>query len=352
MTIHVIPQAPIRVGVVGCGVVADYGHIPAIHRCSQAVLAAFADPDPARRKVQSEKYGAPAFASMEEMVAAVALDAVTIATHPGLKLPLARVAAAHGLHAFCEKPLTENEAEAEELVGLMDAAGLLVGTAFVYRGKPIVQRMVSLLKNGAIGRLHAVMTENLWDYHGARSDAWGPQYFGRRHRALQNLGTLDCGVHHLDLARYLAGGEFSRLDAVGAKVESGSTFPDHLMIHGVMDNGVLVCIEESAVWGYSAKDRPTYEQSYRLLGDQGTLTARFDFVTSHSAELRIVSGERQWTETVPADKAWDETYGQFFDLILGGEVPNRFLADGHDALVNMRVARQVLRQCDANGMTS
>jgi predicted dehydrogenase len=346
MDLKLVRRRPVRVGVVGCGVVADYGHIPALSRMEHAELAGFADPDPARREAQARKYGKPAFASFDEMLRGVELDAVSIPTHPALKLDLIRIAAAHGLHAFCEKPLTDTVEQAEELLRLMDGAGLFVGVAFIYRGKETVQRLMQLVREGAIGKLRAVHIENLWDYHGLRSEAWGAHFVGRRRRALRNLGTLDCGVHDLDLARYLAGADFASLSAVGAVVESANAFPDHIILHARMTNGVLVSVAESAVWGYTAKERPPYQQSYRLVGETGVLCARHDSgAKEHADVLEVVSGERQWTETLSGEKAWDEAYRQFLQIILGEDVPHRFLADGHDALVNMRVAREVIRQC-------
>jgi predicted dehydrogenase len=336
----------VRVGVVGCGVVASYGHIPAISRIAEAQIVGFADPDKARREAESAKYGAPAFATFEQMAASVELDAVSIPTHPNIKLDMIRIAAAKGLHAFCEKPLTDTIEQAEEIMRLMDSAGLFVGIAFVYRGKQTVQRMAELVREGAIGKLRAVHIENLWDYHGLRDAA---ERGNRRHRALENLGTLDCGVHDLDLGRYLSGGEYGRIQAVGTIVEKANRYPDHIAMHSVMSNGVLVTVEESAVWGYTAKERPVYEQSYRMVGEYGVLSVGFgDWGTAHqSATLRVVSGERQWSEQLTSDKAWDDTYRQFFQIILGREPAHRFIADGRDGLVNMRVAREVVAQCGA-----
>lgn len=338
-----VNHRPVRVGVVGCGVVSDYGHIPAIHRCAEAELVAFAEPDRARRTAQAEKYGLPAFESFEQMVDAVELDAVAIPTQPNIKLEMIRIAAAHGLHAFCEKPLTDTVEQAEELVSLMDGAGLFVGVAFVYRGKAVVQRMMELVRQGAIGKLRAVHIENMWDYHGLRDQAMRGD---RRHRALQNLGTFDCGVHDLDLARYMSGSDFGDIAAIGDIVEKANIFPDHIMMHARMRNGIMVSVEESAVWGYTAAERPAYEQSYRMVGENGILATRTDFGgNEHCAQLKIVSGEKQWSEALPADKAWDETYRQFFQVIMGSEPPHRFVADGHDALANMRAAGRIIDSC-------
>ena len=346
MKLKHVKKGPVRIGVVGCGVVADYGHIPAIHRCPEARLVGFVDPDPQRRQLQADKYKLPCFASFDEMVKAVPMDAVAIPTHPQFKLGLIRIAAAHGLHAFCEKPLTATTVQARKLVKLMDDAGLFVGVSFVYRGKQEVQRMMQLVREGAIGKLRAVHIENMWDYHGLRSNAWSSQYAGRRQRALLNMGTLDCGVHNLDLARYMSGAEFGPVSAIGAIVEAANKFPDHLAMQSRMKNGVMVTVEESAVWGFTAKETPHYQQSYRMVGENGVLTARHDFSKkSHKVMLDIVSGEKQWTEESSSEKAWDDTYKQFFQVILGEKITARFIADGHDALANMVVAQKVIDLC-------
>ena len=344
MKMKTVAQAPVRIGVVGCGVVADYGHIPAIDRATEAELVGFCDPDKTRREAQAKKYNRPCFASFKEMAGQVKMDAVAICTQPDVKLEMVRIAAAHGLHAFCEKPLTDTAAQAEELVRLMDDAGLFVGTAFVYRGKQTVQRMMELLHKGAIGTLRAVHIENLWDYHGLRDQAVRGD---RRHRALANLGTLDCGVHDLDLARFMAGSDYADISAIGVIVEAANTFPDHIIMHARMQNGVLVNIAESAVWGYTAAERPVYEQSYRMVGENGVMSSGFgDWGAQHQrGELRVISGPKQWLESLSAEKAWDDTYRQFFQVILGQPVPHRFIADSHDALANMRAAQTVIEQC-------
>lgn len=333
---------PVRIGVVGCGVVAGYGHIPAIAGIEEARLVAVADPDKARRDAQVEKHGVPGYPDMEAMLAAERLDAVALPVHPAIKLDLVRIAAARGLHVFSEKPLSDTVEEAEEIVRLMDEAERFLAIAFIYRGKELVRRMRELITGGAIGRLQAVHVENLWDYHGLRDEA----YAKRRRRALENLGTLDCGVHHLDLVRFLSGGEFDQVSAVGRIVEAENRYPDHILAHGRMDNGVLFTVQESAVWGHTAAERPAYVQAYRALGDNGVMTSESTVVNGRQETvLRIVSGGREWTEPLDTEKAWVPAYRQFCQVIRGRNIPDRFLADGRDALANMRIARQVIDLC-------
>lgn len=338
-----VAREKVRVGVVGCGVVAGYGHLPSIQQSPDAELVAVVDPDEGRRQREAAKYQVPGFESFERMLEQVELDAVSIPTHPAIRPALLDLAAEAGLHAFCEKPLTEDPAEAERVVANMESRGLQVAIAFIYRGKEVIQRMLTLMKEGAIGRVRAVLIENLWDYHGLRDDAERP---GRRRNALRNLGTLDCGVHDLDLACYLAGADFARIQAMGTTVEPENPYPDHILVQAEMTNGVLATIEESAVWGHTAKDRPIYCQNYRVLGEQGYLAAEFgDFSQKGNGTLRVVSGERQWNEPVTAGKGWQIAYDQFFRMLKGETIANRVVATGRDAVRNMQAAAEVIRQC-------
>ncbi len=339
--LRIVSKAPVRVGVIGCGFVANYGHIPAIDRQPHAELVAFCDPSEASRTRQAKRYGKPAFATVEAMLERVELDAVTIATHPDIRPALIETVAARGLHVLSEKPLCRTPEEAESITALMERDGLLLGMAFIYRGKPVVQRMCTLLREGAIGRLRSVMIDNLWDYHGLRSEAEAT----RRRRALENLGTLDCGVHDLDLVRFFGGGDFAEIRASGVIVEPENRYPDHLGVQGYLCNGVHFCLQESGVWGHTAAERPRYFQSYRLLGDNGLMVARLDFGGREPVQLQIVSGEKEWVEAESEKKAWDATYSQFYDRVLGRTTDAPFLATGEDALANMRAASTVVQQC-------
>ena len=157
------------------------------------------------------------------------------------------------------------------------------------------------------------------------------------------MGTLDCGVHDLDLARFMSGSDFGPISAIGAIVEPCNKFPDHIAMQSRMKNGVMVTVEESAVWGFTAKETPGYQQSYRMVGGNGVLAARHDFASKPAKFiLEVVSGEKQWREEVGGEKAWDDTYRQFFQVITGEEPVNRFIADGHDALANMKAAQRVI----------
>ena len=76
-----------------------------------------ADPASARGVRASEYGAAAAYGSYEELVADPAVEVVYVASPHALHLEHARLAFEAGKHVLCEKPLTLNVAEAEEMVG-------------------------------------------------------------------------------------------------------------------------------------------------------------------------------------------------------------------------------------------
>ena len=65
----------------------------------------------------------------------------------------------HGIHVVCEKPLCFTVAEAEELVALTKAKGLLFGVTYSYSGYTMVKVMREMIRAGKIGSVVAVNAE-------------------------------------------------------------------------------------------------------------------------------------------------------------------------------------------------
>ena len=126
-----------RIGVMGCGVVADYGHIPAILDTEGLDLVALYDPNPERLSFVAAKFGnLPAFTDVEAFFSA-GLDAVLVCSPAGAHLTNVLDAARHGVNVLCEKPLALNDEEAEQAILAMERAGKMLFTGFVYRFSPV-----------------------------------------------------------------------------------------------------------------------------------------------------------------------------------------------------------------------
>lgn len=148
-----------RVGVIGCGLIAQVMHLPYLAELSDRFeIAAVCDIRGAVAAGCAERYGVQrVHAHWEDLLAAPALDAVLVATS-GDHAPIAIAAAQAGLHVFVEKPMTLSSAQAARMVEAAQIAGvhLMVGT--MKRYDPAYERLAELLPEVSDLRLIRVTT--------------------------------------------------------------------------------------------------------------------------------------------------------------------------------------------------
>lgn len=143
----------VRVGVIGCGWWTTRAHLPALAAHSEAVIAAVADPDAARRDRAGERFGIRArYADGVAMLDAEELDAVIVATPHATHAPLARACLERGLHVLVEKPLTIDPLDAFDLVERAAAVRRELIVGYPYHYVPQLARVRELIRGGVIGR--------------------------------------------------------------------------------------------------------------------------------------------------------------------------------------------------------
>jgi predicted dehydrogenase len=122
-TLPAIPagERPVRLGLVGCGRLAELGYVPAARAASSVRIVAVCDPDRARRGLVASKLGASAHARVSELLAAAELDAILVCTAPEQHEEVAVAAAAAGCPALVEKPPALDHEGALRLMALHPA---------------------------------------------------------------------------------------------------------------------------------------------------------------------------------------------------------------------------------------
>ena len=183
---------PVRIGLVGCGRLAERGYVPAFEEAEGVELVAVADPVPERCARAAP--GLPAFSDGVQLVDAGVAEAIVLATPAGSRLPDARRAAAAGLPVLIEKPPASTVEEAVELASLQPAPRFAFNRRFV----PEIARLRELVS--APGRVELALEMS------TRAGSW--KSYVAREDVLANLGP-----HLVDLARWLAGAEIGRVRA-------------------------------------------------------------------------------------------------------------------------------------------
>jgi len=175
----------LRLGLVGCGRLAECGYAPAAARAQSIEIVAVADPDRTRRGLLAAKLGASAHARTSELLSAGPLDGVVICSTPEHHEESAALVAAAGLTALVEKPPAPDAAGALRLAALSPAPY----TGFNRRFDQGAELAARVPATGDL-ELHLVL-------HYRRA-SWRPLQRGED-------ALLDLGPHFVDLALMLTG---------------------------------------------------------------------------------------------------------------------------------------------------
>ena len=157
---------PKRIGLMGCGMVAGYGHLPAIAETDGLTLHAVFDPSEEAMKRVQEKYGVEHVCRTEEEFFACGIEAVTITSPAPCHLQNVLDAAKHKLPVMCEKPLAMNRDEASQMIAAMEEAGVPLYTGFCYRFSPSALKIRELVREKAIGEVRSLRLVYNWNLHG------------------------------------------------------------------------------------------------------------------------------------------------------------------------------------------
>lgn len=151
------PQLPpVRLAIIGLGVI---GRRMLEQAALQPALqiAGVWDLDPlACQRAQADFPGTVIAASARALIADAGVDLVYIGTPPAFHREYALLAAAHGKHVFCEKPLTTELDQAHRLVTELAQRETPNAVNFVFASAPSADWLASRLADGAIGEVTAI----------------------------------------------------------------------------------------------------------------------------------------------------------------------------------------------------
>lgn len=205
----------LRVGVLGCGPIAQAAHFESCTKARNAELYAICDvADDLRERMAATHAPTCSYNDYAAMLADPALEAVVIATSDAFHVPAALMALQAGKHVLCEKPLAVSIEEAESLRGAVAASGLTLQVGHMKRYDAGLQAAKTFI-DGEMGQLVALKAwycDNTHRY--AMTDAVQPLMVTSKNARkpadnpkadLDRYYMLAHGSHLVDTARYFAG---------------------------------------------------------------------------------------------------------------------------------------------------
>lgn len=316
MSESAISSRPLRVGVVGVGMMgADHAERLA-NRTANATLVAVADPDLDRVQQLAARYAdVAAYADPIELIRDERVDAVLIAS-PGFVHTEQLLACIDvGKYTLCEKPLTMDAASALQIVEAERATGRrLIQVGFMRRFDPEYAALKQLLDGGELGRLLLL--------HNVHRNKDVPDSF------LSEMIVRDSLVHEVDVCRWLFGEEIDEITvyspAATSRAAAGVVDPQIAVFR--MAGGGMATTEvfvKCAV-GYEVRCEATAE-----LGNATVGLGSGVFVRSNN----------RWGGQVPDDfrvrfgAAYDDEVQSWVDSTRRGEVTGPTSWDGYAATV-------------------
>jgi UDP-N-acetyl-2-amino-2-deoxyglucuronate dehydrogenase len=253
----------LRFALVGCGNIARK-HAHVLHNyLDSAEIGAFVDLDQSRASEFSEKYGAPWFTSVGEMMRQLgdSIDVISVLTPSGAHCKNVLDVVQYGRPIVVEKPLALRLEDADRMIEACDAHGVKLFVVHQNRYNLPIQKTREALEQGRFGKLVLGTVRLRW----TRDQAYYDSESWRGTWAHDGGVFMNQAVHHIDMLTWFMGNVES--------VRSMAT--TRLVKIEAEDTGVAILRFNSGALGVleaTTATRPKdLEGSISLLGETGSV---------------------------------------------------------------------------------
>ena len=254
-----------KVGIIGCGGIANSKHLPTLQYLKNVEIIAFCDLVEERAQEAKEKYGtadAKVYTDYKELLKNEQVEAVHVCTQNRCHSFISVDALHAGKHVICEKPMAINATEAKKMLDAAKETGKKLTIGYQNRYRPDTRYLKRMCQNDDLG------------------DIYYAKALALRHRAVPTWGVflneyeqgggplIDIGTHSLDLTLWM-------MDNYKPKMVVGTTFkklnnqtetanawgdwdPEKFTVEDaafgfiVMENGATIILESS--WALNIVD--------------------------------------------------------------------------------------------------
>lgn len=231
-----------KVGIIGCGRIAQTRHIPEYIDNPYAEIAGYYDFNLQRAQELAKQFGGKAYESVEQLLEDKDIDAVSVCTSNDTHAEITVKALEAGKHVLCEKPMATTLEDCERMVEAAEKNNRYLMIGMNQRLAKAHQKAKEIIESGEIGRV--VSFKTTFGHGGPETWSIDPGinswFFDRKKAAMGAMADL--GVHKTDLIQYLTG---QYVTAVCAKV---------VTLDKRYANGELIGVDDNAFCIYKMND--------------------------------------------------------------------------------------------------
>ncbi len=255
----------VRIGIIGCGGIANGKHMPSLSKLPNVKMVAFCDIIEQRAIDAKAKYGTPdaaVYTDYKELLADKTIDVVHVCTPNRSHSFITVDALESGKHVMCEKPMAINSAEAKKMLDAAARTGKKLTIGYQSRQAAGAQYLKKEAEDGTFGEIYYAKATAL---RRRAVPTWG--VFLNEYE--QGGGPLiDIGTHSLDLTlwlmdnykpKYCVGTSYHKLNkdtnqgnAWGNWDPEKFTVEDSAFGFIVMENGATINLESA--WAINMLD--------------------------------------------------------------------------------------------------
>lgn len=232
----------IKIGIIGCGKIAQVRHIPEYAENPNCQLVGFYNRTFSEAEKCAKEYGGKAYETMEELLASD-VDALSVCVPNFLHASATLAALEAGKHVLCEKPMASNLEDALAMVEMAKKAGKILMIGQNQRLAKAHREARKIIESGEMGEVISFKTSFChpgpegWT---GKANSW---FFDKK---VANFGAMaDLGVHKTDALQYISGLKivktFAQLETLNKKDSSGQpiSVDDNAYAIYTLENGAV-----------------------------------------------------------------------------------------------------------------
>jgi UDP-N-acetyl-2-amino-2-deoxyglucuronate dehydrogenase len=334
-------SAAIRFAIVGCGRIAQRH---AEHIKNVGILASVCDIIPEKAKSLAEKFGAPAYNTIDQMLEAERnIDVVSVTSPNGLHAEHTIKSLRAGKHVICEKPMAISVYDCGEMIKEAEKANRRLFIVKQNRFNPPVEAVKSLIDQGKLGKILSVQLSCFWNRN--------PEYY---HNSWKGTRALDGGTlytqfsHFIDLLYWMFGDV--------RNVQAYTSNSHHADLIEFEDQGVIILEFYNNVLATVNYTVNAYEKnmegSLTIFGEKGTVKIGGQYLNEleyqHIAGYRIDNLPKgnppnMYGNYVGSMSNHDKVYRNVVDVLSGDGI---IATNGFEGLKTVEIIDKIYRAAD------
>jgi predicted dehydrogenase len=345
----------IKVGVIGCGYIAQQAHLPNYSENAKCELVAICEADKEVLSRTAEKYAVKhTFEDYQELLRSGLVQAVSVCVPTRLHSRVVIEAAENGVHILCEKPLASDLSEADKMLEAVSKKGVRFSVGYNLRYLPNHVKVKEYIQDGRIGKPIFAKAQLI------TTGPYGKSKSSIGDEAEKRIGCLfDLGAHLADLMLWM----FGKPSCVSAYLSThlpGVKVDDSALVSMSFGSGVMgeISVAWAPISNFGAMEG---SRQIQVTGTTGILESdifgpSFQFYSANSLSCKIKGKIKltpgRFDPKIPF-QALNWSYKREIDDFLESVARNKDPPiTGKEARESLRLILAAYESCGTNSMIS